>query len=149
MDPFFHSIFNLFRKEKVKYKIQWVLHGLDSDKFSVPVQELTTETEADLIIQGYKRAYGLMDEAAYFNIPVYLKLSNFKEYVIPDGGIGKNETAYTFGDFKRRNISGKIKQMFSRVTSFGNMDKKAIGVIIIIICIAAAFVFLFGGALHG
>ena len=149
MEPFFHSICNLFRKEKVKYKIHWVAHGLDSDKFSVAAQDLTSETEAQLIIQGYKRAYGLMDEAGYFDIPVYLKLSNFKEFEIPEGGIGQLETAYTLGDYKRRNTIGKVKQMFSRVSSFGNMDKKAIGVIIIVVCIAAAFVFLFGGALHG
>lgn len=125
------------------------MHGLNSERFSVAAQELTSETESELIIQGYKRAYGLIDDAGYFNIPVYLKLSNFKEYEIPEGGIGQRETAYTLGDYKRRNTSGKVKQMFSRITSFGNMDKKAIGVIIIVVCIAAAFVFLFGGALHG
>lgn len=145
MGAFSSSIKNLFKSEKTKLKVHWILHGAGSNVYR-EVKGLTEETEGQLAMQGYTRCFGLIDDAAYFNVPVYLKLSNFREYQLTEDDCRDN--AYTLGDYQRRNTQGKVNKIFSKISSM-NMDKKAIGVIIIVIAIAAGFIFLFGGSFHG
>lgn len=138
-----HSLKNLFAKEKTKMKVDWILHGFGSHIYDEK-NRFTKETEGELISQGYKRAYGLKDGFGFINVPVYLKKSYFREFQIPEGG--PRDTAYTLNDFNHTTAFEQFKKNLTKLTMFGDMQIKTIGVIVVVIAIAAGFILLFGGA---
>ena len=136
------ALYNFIRpKNKVSLKVHLILHGIGSryDEH----KEITHKTEAELITQGYVRAYGYVDEMRYFGIPVYMKLSNFREYKL-DPEKDPRDTSFTLDDFYHSNTTEDFKKGLSKLMRGSQMDIKMIGVIVLVLVIAGGFILLFG-----
>ena len=137
------AIYNLFKpKNKVSLKIHLIMHGI-GNRYDER-RELTHETEEQLIRQGYVPTYGYVDDFEYFGIPVYMKLSNFREYKL-DYEKDPRDTSFTLDDFYYSNTTEDFKKGLSKLMRGSPMDIKMIGVIVLVVVIAAGFILLFGG----
>jgi len=105
--------------------------------------QISEAPESVLINNGYKIAYKFNDKLEYAGLPVYLRIKNFKEYQLTDKD--PRDTASTLHDFWRSNTIEKYKKGLSKIAKVGQVDIKMIGIIVIVIAIAAGFIFLFGG----
>ena len=139
-----YGLYNLlFPKKRYALKVNLILH-IGGWKVYDDKRELTKQSEAQLIGDGYIRTYGLVDDFKYIGVPVYTKLSNWREYKL-DPVKDARDTSYTLDDFRKSNTTEKFKKGLSKLTKNSSMDIKMIGVIVLVVVIAAGFIFLFGG----
>lgn len=135
------AIKNLFAKNKTKLKVVLIRHKY-TRKFDIK-KELTRESEADLIAQDFDRCYGLIDDFEYTGVPVYLKLCYFDQFKL-DYDQHPRDRSYTLDDFYKSNTVKSFKKGLSKLGMAPNIDMRVIGVIVVVVAIAAGFIFLFG-----
>lgn len=133
-------------KEKVKLKVDYTLHGLGVMKYS-PSMELTEKSEEDLIAAGYLPVRGLIDNTDYWNVPVYLKMNNWKVYKIrPED---PQDTSFTLYDFWNSKTLSNFKKALSRLGSVSDLNIKVIGIVALVIVAVVGAFFLIGGGMNG
>lgn len=116
-------------------------------------ERITYESTSEIICKGYRECVGFKTELAYYRMPIYMKLHNFKKFdyehawtddygnpVNPetfDGPIhpAPLDTSTTLCDyFRSAAIANFKKGMISKVSMLPELDIKVIGTI----CIVAA-----------